>query len=124
MAQAGIEWVIRPSAEIGRNLNRAGAGGEAAVGEMATFHASLGETRMKTDAPWRDQTGNARGSLFGRAEGTDVVLGGTANYIAYLELGTTRMAAYPVIRPTIDAIASDYVEDAGEILMRLLGGKT
>lgn len=124
MARTGIEWVVRPSAEIGRNLARAGAGGEAAIGEMAAFHAARGETRMKTDAPWQDQTGNARGSLFGTAEGTDVVLGGTANYLLWLEIGTTRMSPYPIIRPTTDAIAPEYFEDSGKVLMRLLAGKT
>lgn len=73
------------------------------VNDIATSEASRAEAWMKENAPWTDRTGNARQGLFGRSERSGnvitVTLGGTMDYIPYLELGTYRMTPRRVIIP-------------------------
>jgi HK97 gp10 family phage protein len=124
MAKQGIEWVITPSAGIGSKIARATSQMRPAINALAQSHAARGEATMKAGAPWNDQTGHARGSLYGRAEGTNVELGTTnAEYGIYLELGTSRMAPRPIIEPTAREAAPEYFEDAADLVARLLGGK-
>jgi hypothetical protein len=83
---------------------------------------------MKAGAPWNDRTTHARQGLTGKADGTDIYLFGIMFYNPYLELGTEnedgseRMAARPIIEPTMMATAPEYFSDAGELVMALLGG--
>lgn len=123
MAQSGFQWVRTPSGTIGRTIAKATAAMEPALGALAANTASRGDSMMKSGAPWQDRTGFARASLYGRAEGTDVVLG-TANgeYGPFLELGTSRMAPRPIIGPTLDELAPEHFESAAELVMRLLNG--
>ena len=117
-----IEWTIRPNAQIGAKLARM-EGARPAIAEMAGSHASRAEGRMKAGAPWNDRTGHARASLYGRAEGTDIELGTTnSEYGHYLELGTSKMAPRPIIKPTADETAPAYFNDAAEVVRRLMGG--
>lgn len=123
MAQRGFQWVKTPSGTIGRTIAKATAQMEPALGALAANTGSRGETQMRSNAPWQDRTGFARASLYGRAEGTDVVLGtSNAEYGVYLELGTSRMAPREIIGPTLDELAPQHFEDAAELVMRLLNG--
>ena len=117
-----LVW-IRPPSAIAATLAQRTAAMEGALQANAASHASRGESAMKGGAPWNDQTGYARASLFGRNEGTDVVLG-TSNgeYGPYLELGTSKMAPRPIIVPTAQQAAPAYFKDAADIVRRLLGG--
>lgn len=117
-----LVWITPPS-HIARVLAQRTAGMEAGIQALAQSHASRGETKMRSGAPWTDRTGYARSSLYGRAEGTDVVLG-TSNteYGVFLELGTSKMAPRPIIVPTVNETAPEYFEDAAEFVMRKLGG--
>lgn len=115
-------WTISPSAEIGAKIG-AVKNAEPAIGALASSHAARAEGQMKANAPWNDQTGFARGSLFGRSEGTDITLGTTnGDYGHYLELGTSKMAAKPIILPTAMETAPGYFDDAGKLVMRLMAG--
>lgn len=122
MSGSRMEWVIKPSAQIGARLGAAAGRAEPAVRELAQYHAKRGEAAMKAERPWTDRTSNAVQSLFGVAEGTDIRLGGTQEYIPYLELGTSRMSAYSVIRPVANRTAAEYFEDAAKLVDGLLGG--
>lgn len=115
-------WTVAPSAEIIPSLERV-KDIEPAIGELAVTHAARAEGQMKEGAPWNDITGYARGALYGRAEGTDIELGTTnAEYGLFLERGTSKMAPRPIIVPTAQAVAPDYFDDAGRLVMRAIGG--
>lgn len=116
-----VVWITPPST-IAAELARRTAGMEAALNANAQSHASRGESAMKSGAPWNDRTGNARAGLFGRADGTDITLGGSVHYQIYLELGTSKMAARPIIVPTAQQVAPEYFRTSAEIVRRMLGG--
>jgi hypothetical protein len=92
---------------------------------LLDFHANRCQNAMRSNAPWRDQTGNARNGLFaqtavdlaGTVAGSGaIVLFHSVAYGIYLE---TRWAGrYAVIMPTI--------ETEGPLVMasvaRILGG--
>lgn len=108
---SGITWSPSP-AVIGAEIVRRAAQAKPALTALAASHASRGESAMKAGASWNDQTGNARQGLFGEAEGTTITLGGTADYQPYLENGTSRMSAYPIIQPVAQQVATAYFADA------------
>lgn len=116
-----LVW-IKPPSDIARVLAQRTAAMDGALNANAQTHASRGESVMKGGAPWNDQTGAARAGLFGRAEGTDITLGGSVHYQIYLELGTSKMAARPIIVPTANEIAPAYFRSSADIVMRMLGG--
>lgn len=117
-----VAWITPPS-HIASVLAQRTAAMQGALNANAQAHASRGESQMKGGAPWNDQTGYARASLTGQAEGTDIVLGTTnTEYGHYLELGTSKMAARPIIEPTAREIAPGYFETSAGIVVRMLGG--
>lgn len=117
-----VVW-IKPPSTIARTLAQRTAQMEGALNANAQSHASRGQAAMVSGAPWNDRTGYARASLTGQAEGTDVVLGTTnTEYGHYLELGTSKMAARPIIEPTAREIAPDYFQSSADIVRNLLGG--
>ncbi|HET7668606.1 MAG TPA: hypothetical protein VFK56_21585 [Mycobacterium sp.] len=121
MANGTVTW-IKPPSDIARVLAQRTAQMEGALNANAQAFASKGESAMKSGAPWTDRTGAARAGLTGQAEGTDIVLGGTVDYQPYLEFGTSRMAARPIIEPTAREIAPEYFRTSADIVLRLLGG--
>lgn len=65
----------------------------------------------KANHPWENQTGTAEGSIriVQEAQPKGAAVAGqwgstTVRYFIYLELGTSKMPAYPTLRPTGDAI--------------------
>lgn len=116
----GFVWIAPPS-RIADRLDRL-SGAEAAIGEVAQRYAGDWQSRLATQAPWNDQTGNARQGMFGRAEGTTIVGGGVMDYNLWLETGTKYMAPRAVIVPTMNEIAPEYFDAGAEVVMRLLGG--
>lgn len=79
---------------------------------LASNWAAKLEGYMKSKAPWKDRTGNARAGLFARAErdGNDIVirLAHTMDYGVYLELAHGRK--YAILEPTARIHARDIVE--------------
>lgn len=123
---AGFRWESPPET-LGRASEGYGEAVMAALGELADLYAARMEAYAKRNAPWLDQTGNARQSLTGRAvkEAARVAIelwgGGRVNgqetsYIVYLELGTRTMAPRPIIVPTIEAHAAEVMEYARRIV--------
>ena len=122
MARGGVVW-IKPPSDIARVLAQRTAQMQGALNANAQSHASRGQSQMVAGAPWTDRTGYARASLTGQAEGTTIVLGTTnAEYGPYLELGTSRAAARPIIVPTANEIAPAYFRTSADIVRRMLGG--
>lgn len=72
----------------------------------------------KEDAPWTDQTGNARNSLKGGADeipnGAEIFLSGNMEYSKYLEHGFGR--DYAVIEDTVTQNADAILKGLGKIL--------
>ncbi len=94
-----------------------------ALSTLAASHAARAEATMKEGAAWNDQTGHARGSLYGRSEMFMIILGTTnSEYGAFLELGTVKMAARPIIEPTLQTTAREYFEDAATLIRGILSG--
>jgi malic enzyme len=118
-----VVW-IKPPSTIARVLAQRTAACEAGLRGNAQSYASRGQSQMVAGAPWNDQTGYARASLFGRAEGTDVVLGTTnGEYGPFLELGTSKMEPRPIIVPTANELAPPYFQDSAQIVTRTIGGR-
>lgn len=108
---------------MGARLAGKMAGAQAGVRTLASTHAARGEATMKSGAKWVDQTGFARASLYGRAEGTTIYLGTTnEDYGLFLELGTIHMAARPIIEPTVNEVAQAYFRDASALIGAMLNG--
>lgn len=81
---------------------------------------------MKARAPWNDRSGAARAGLFGQVtssggDAIEIVLGHTVNYGVFLELGTSKMAARPIILPVANETAPKLAADASELVRRLFG---
>ncbi len=108
--------------QIAAKLDRAGRGMQRGTVALAESHAARAESAMKENASWQDRTSNARQGLFGEAEttgsGARIHLGGTASYQPYLELGTSRALAFPIIMPTAEVTAREVSEDFVELARR------
>lgn len=103
--------------ELDRRLNRAIFG-------VAKYWDGRVEAYMKHQAPWNDQTTNARSGLFANAaklgEGLyAIILGHSVTYGIYLELGTRYMRARPIIVPTMRIYAPKVMRTLNKILDRL-----
>jgi len=81
---AGIDKRIKD--EVAKELDVVGAD----IKEMA-----------ETLVPVR--TGYLKSTIYYRVEGMNLEVGAEADYAAYVELGTSRMAARPYLRPSVDA---------------------
>jgi HK97 gp10 family phage protein len=79
----------------------------AAAAEAADESAHLLETYAKANAPWTDRTVQLRNSLDGDSEVSStsarmtISMGKT--YGPFVELGTSRSSAYPILWPTVAA---------------------
>lgn len=76
------------------------------------------EAYAKENAPWEDQTGNARQGLFGEAAEADgqlkVRIAHSMDYGVYLEL--SRKGRRPILEPTAQKFAPEFFEAAQELL--------
>jgi hypothetical protein len=110
---------------------------QAALLSLSQTYAGRIESQMKANRPWEDRTSNARNRLFARAalEPTtnprtftvDLVAGHGMEYGIWLELGTrfmrngsvvpsTGLIGYPIVAPTLRALAPQFVADARQLL--------
>ena len=90
---------------------------------LVTAHSMAPEVEnyMKGEAPWQDQTGNARNGLFARAyhEGDEVgiVLGHSVSYGIWLEVRWG--GRYAIIDPTIEAMGPRVMRRFERLLDRM-----
>lgn len=49
------------------------------------------------------RTGYLRSTIYHKVEDTNLEVGASAHYAAYVELGTSKMSARPYLRPSVDA---------------------
>ncbi len=119
-----VRWTQSPTI-IGGNIRTRRERAGSALLTLCKSHGARGESAMRSRAPWNDQTGNARQGLFNEVHaGSDVieiVFGGTAEYQKYLELGTSRAAARPIIVPVTHEVAAQVTTDAAKVVKGLFG---
>lgn len=74
------------------------------------------EARAKIKAPV--DTGNLRNSISSDVRPLSAEVGPTADYAAYVELGTSRMAPQPFLGPAFDEVEPQFVR-----AVQMLGGE-
>ncbi len=119
-----FEWIQHPEHSIAVQLRKLNSTTlNVAIETLALAWAKKAERFAKQHRPWNDQTTHARDSLYGDAIGTTIYVG-TVNkdYGLYLELGTRKMRAYPIILPTIFEIALQYYSDVVRMMRRYMTG--
>lgn len=104
---ARITWRKSP-AQLAQDVEKYGKDRRKAIKEAGDQIASEAEAYMKANAPWTDQTGQARANLKATAEQTavdevQIVLTHGVSYGIHLEFG--RAGRYAIIGPTMQAIA-------------------
>jgi hypothetical protein len=104
------------------NLDRGDEKVHAKVMSVMQYKAPQVEAHMKTNAPWTDQTGNARQGL--RAEAFDewpqnagIVLYHTVQYGIWLEVKNS--GEYAIIQPTIDVMGPEVMRSLENILREI-----
>lgn len=116
----GVKWT--GIGTVTGRLSRTRGNVQRGTVSLAATHAGRGQEIMKAEAPWNDQTGEARGGLYGIGEATGqgaaIELGGTAPHQPFLELGTYKMSPRPIIRPTMDRVEREFAEDVAELHRR------
>jgi hypothetical protein len=119
-AVEGFKLAFRDNG-LGRNLKQGPRKVQQAAYITAQRDAPRVENYMKTNAPWEDQTGNARSGLFARAyiEGDEIgiVLGHTVPYGIWLEVRFN--GRYSIIQPAIDAMGPVVMRDFSRLMDRL-----
>ena len=99
-------WLRPPSLMGNECERRARAMDPAVLGRMQALSATV-VSYMKSNAPWNDRTGAARAGLSSNVNlsGHSTTLSAfhTVPYGGYLETGTSKMSAYPIIRPALQA---------------------
>jgi hypothetical protein len=90
----------------------------AALHALGMQTAAQMEAYAKQNAPWEDQTGNARQGLFGEVAEADgklkVRIAHTVEYGVYLEL--SRKGRRPILEPTAQKFAPEFFEAAKGLL--------
>lgn len=106
---------------LGRNLKEGPEKVHRAAYVVAQRDAPSIENWMKTDAPWQDQTGNARNGLFARAyieaDEIGIVLGHSVSYGIWLEVRWS--GRYAIIQPAIDHWGPQVMRDFSRLMDRL-----
>lgn len=105
------------SGSLPRRTRELQAKSKAAVGLIANRQATIGEARMKTNAPWSDRTTAARSGLHtqvipGPGQFT-IVFSHSVNYGIWLEIANS--GRYQIIMPTIRHIARQLADDLHQL---------
>lgn len=104
-AVAGAQIIFRDNG-LGRNLKQGPDRVKRAAFTTAQVQSPRVENYMKVNAPWNDQTGNARNGLSARPfmEGDDIgiVCSHSVSYGIWLEVRWN--GRYAIIQPTIDTM--------------------
>jgi hypothetical protein len=89
------------------------------------YHQPRAERKMKTGAPWTDRTGNARLSLFTKAEITPghsygFVLAHGASYGIWLEVRFS--GRYATVVPTVHSEGPQFMVTCSALFTHMFGG--
>lgn len=85
------------------------------------FHATEGSARMKTGAPWHDDTGAARAGLHTETQFPRdkyiIVFAHSVDYGIWLEVSHDRK--YEIIMPTVESVGHDLMQSLSHLFARL-----
>ncbi len=119
-AVEGAQILFRDNG-LGRNLKEGPRKVQRAAYITAQRQAPTVENYMKVNAPWQDQTGNARNGLFARpfieGDSIGIVLGGSVSYQIWLEVRFN--GRYAIIQPTIDHMGPVVMRSFTRLMDRL-----
>jgi HK97 gp10 family phage protein len=119
-----LKWTGKRPAVIGSDIVSRAERARAGVLALGQVSAARMEANAKAGAPWHDRTGNARQGLTGSAEvdgdHVRVAIAHTMAYGPFLELGTYKMAAEPILVPTQQEEAPQLISDAAKVVGALL----
>ncbi len=99
--------MIRGEREVIANIGKAAAAIEKATGAAVREAAMMVEREAKTNTPV--DTGRLRGSIASE-EKTPLLfeVGTNVEYAAFIEFGTSKMAAQPYLEPAVESARSKY----------------
>ena len=105
-----IDWKTPPS-EVAAKIQAWGKQVLAAMLELGDLFAQKLQEYAQANRPWTDQSSAARGGLRGFAEAAaasvTIYLVHSVIYGIFLEMGTSRMGARPIILPSIQAMQGE-----------------
>lgn len=118
MARSGITWNDRALISQLRTFN---ARADRAITAAVAYHASRASAYAKQNAPWQDQTSNARNGLFAEAQRDApkyrIIIGHSVPYGVWLEV---RWAGrYQIIRPTVDHEGPELMKTVSDLYTRM-----
>lgn len=107
--------------EITPRLNALPGAIEKALAVTMVYEASRTQSYARDNAPWNDQTGNARNGLFAEsfADGSrqGIVLYHTVPYGIWLEVRFS--GTYQIIQPTIQVMGAEVMKTVSKLLARI-----
>lgn len=107
--------------EITPNLRQMEPRLYSAIYAAMKFHGDRAEAFMRTNAPWQDQTGNARNTLSAEAFADDerftLVLYHQMPYGVWLEVRWS--GRYAIILPTLDRVGPEIMATIDGIMARM-----
>jgi hypothetical protein len=92
-----------------------------ALSTLAEFHSDRAITKMRSNASWNDQTGNARNGLnsasFSRTNKITIVMFHSVPYGIWLEVRWS--GRYRIIVPTVKEVGREYMTDCRKFMRRM-----
>lgn len=120
MAEAAFIWddsVLRAA------IARVDPDVEAAITHSVAYHATRAVAYARQNAPWTDQTGNARNGLFSTTEHSGktwrIIVAHSVPYGVWLEVRWN--GRYQIIRPTVQHEGPELMRTVSDIF-RTIGG--
>ncbi len=121
MARSKIEWDDK---KLALALRTAPQRADRALIAITKLTAARGERKMKTGAPWKDQTSNARNALFAKdfkaGESYGVTLGHGVPYGIWLEVRWS--GKYAIVRPTVQTLGPEMMTLVSGLFGRMFKG--
>ena len=107
---SGLKWTKTPEEAMTELTEAYMSDIERAVTQLLKFYEKQIENHMRTNAPWKDRTGNARQALFAQFKTVVKLLlliefgqGHAIDYGVYLEFSNA--GKYAIVNPTLDIFA-------------------
>lgn len=117
-SRSGITWSDRALVNQLRTFN---ARADRAITAATAYHATRALAYARQNAPWTDQTTNARNGLFTRAERDRpvyrIIVGHSVPYGVWLEVRWS--GRYQIIRPTVDHEGPELMRTAAMLYDRM-----
>lgn len=118
MARSRIRWEDR---ELVNKLRTFNARADRALWAVVQFHSPRALAYGRQNAPWRDQTSNARNGLFATAQREPnkyrIIFGHGVPYGIWLEVRWS--GRYAIVRPTIDHEGPQVMKTASMLYERM-----